>query len=175
MTAPVSLTATLARRRVFLGFVCAAVALWLAAPRPWTLAAGAAIAAVGEAVRICAAGHLDKGRVVTRSGPYRWTRHPLYVGSFVMGIGFSVAAARWEVAVLVLGYLIVTLGAAIRTEERWLNAKFAGEYDAYRAGRLADDRSTFRIDRARRKREHRAVGGLIALLAELALKIWCRG
>jgi protein-S-isoprenylcysteine O-methyltransferase Ste14 len=81
------LTAFLVRRRVTLGFVVAAAALLLARPTWKTWSAGLAIACAGEALRIWAAGHLDKSREVTRSGPYRWTRHPLYVGSSIMALG----------------------------------------------------------------------------------------
>jgi protein-S-isoprenylcysteine O-methyltransferase Ste14 len=74
------LTAFLVRRRVTLGFVVAAAALLLARPTWKTWSAGLAIACAGEALRIWAAGHLDKSREVTRSGPYQWTRHPLMSG-----------------------------------------------------------------------------------------------
>jgi protein-S-isoprenylcysteine O-methyltransferase Ste14 len=77
---------TLARLRVPLGFVFGAVALWLAAPSWSSLLAGSMIATVGEGVRIYAAGHIEKGREVTKSGPYRFTRHPLYVGSALIGM-----------------------------------------------------------------------------------------
>src|SRR5258708_35742156 len=59
----------LARVRVPLGYALGVVALWLAAPTPRSLAAGAALGAVGEALRMWAAGHLEKGREVTRTGP----------------------------------------------------------------------------------------------------------
>ena len=67
----------LARRRVALGFIAGLAAIWLSDPTPRSLLIGAIIAAIGEAIRIWAAGHLEKGREVTMSGPYRWTRHPL--------------------------------------------------------------------------------------------------
>ena len=67
-----------ARLRVPIGFAFGALTGWLAAPSPATIAAGAAVAALGEAMRIWAAGHLNKGREVTVSGPYRWLAHPLY-------------------------------------------------------------------------------------------------
>ena len=73
--------ARLARLRVALGFVCGALVLWLAQPTAGSLLAGGAVAVVGEALRIWAAGHLNKSREVTSSGPYRWFAHPLYVGS----------------------------------------------------------------------------------------------
>ena len=71
------LAAALTRRRVALGFALAAIVLWLAQPTIRSMIVGAAIAVVGESLRIWAAGHVEKSREVTRSGPYRLTRHPL--------------------------------------------------------------------------------------------------
>src|SRR5262245_65246387 len=114
----------LARYRVRLGFAAAVLVFWLARPSTWSLMVGAAVAMIGEAIRIWAAGHLEKGREVTISGPYRFTRHPLYLGSALIGIGFAVASASVAVAVLVAIYLAVTITSAIRSEERHLTEKF---------------------------------------------------
>ena len=100
-----------------------AAALWLAQPTERSLQIGAIVGACGEALRVWAAGHLEKGREVTASGPYRLMRHPLYVGSTVMGIGLAIAAANAIVAILVLGYLAVTLTAGVRTEEAHLHGQ----------------------------------------------------
>src|ERR671912_178672 len=102
----------LARRRVLLGFVLAAAALVLARPTWRSWMAGFAVALLGEMLRIWAAGHLEKSREVTRSGPYRWTRHPLYVGSSIIAVGVVVAARSPIVAVLVGVYMAATLTAA---------------------------------------------------------------
>jgi protein-S-isoprenylcysteine O-methyltransferase Ste14 len=160
----------LARRRVPLGFLSAAAALWLARPSRRTLAAGAAVALAGEALRIWAAGHLEKGREVTASGPYRFTRHPLYAGSTLIGVGMAIASASVLVAVLAAVYLAVTLSAAIRTEEQHLTQKFGEAYPEYREGRRREGTRTFSLSRAWRNREYRAVAGLGAALALLALK-----
>jgi hypothetical protein len=160
---------TLARRRVLLGFVAGIAAFWLAHPSSRSLAFGGLIGFAGEALRIWAAGHLEKGREVTSSGPYRITRHPLYVGSSVMGAGLAVASRSIAVAVLVLGYLAVTLTAAIRTEEAHLTEKFGGDYPAYREGRVSDARQ-FSASRAWRNREYRALIGFLVVLGLLALK-----
>src|SRR6476659_9833525 len=80
----------LARLRVPLGFLFGACVFYFAHPTWRTLAAGAAIGLLGESIRLWAAGHLEKSREVTRSGPYRYTRHPLYLGSSVMGAGVAV-------------------------------------------------------------------------------------
>jgi protein-S-isoprenylcysteine O-methyltransferase Ste14 len=162
----------LARRRVLLGFVAGAVALWFARPTPWTLGIGAAIAITGELLRVWAAGHLEKSREVTMSGPYRWTRHPLYAGSTIMGIGLAVAASSPVVALLVAVYLGLTIGAAIRAEEAHLTEKFGGAYPAYRRGHGPRVSRRFSLSRAVRNREHRAVAGLVVVLALLAWKAW---
>jgi protein-S-isoprenylcysteine O-methyltransferase Ste14 len=166
----------LARWRVPLGFVAAAAALWLARPTWRSLAAGAAVAVVGEAIRIWAAGHLEKSREVTRSGPYRWTRHPLYLGSTVIGMGVAMACASWGVAVIAALYLGATIPAAIRTEEAHLREKFGAVYDAYAARAAPPMERTFSAARAVANGEHRAVAGLIGALGLLALKValWLR-
>jgi protein-S-isoprenylcysteine O-methyltransferase Ste14 len=161
----------LARLRVPAGFAAGAAVLWLARPTWGTLAAGAIVAAAGQALRGWAAGHLEKGREVTRSGPYRWMRHPLYAGASLMAVGLTVAARDLAVAVLVAAYLGVMLTAAIRSEEATLRARFGPEYDAY-AGGSVDRARRFSLARARRNREHRAVLGLIVALLILGVKAW---
>jgi len=160
----------LARHRVRIGFVAAAAAFVLAQPTPRSLAIGAAITLVGEALRIWAAGHLEKGREVTASGPYRLTRHPLYVGSSIIGAGFAVASASIVVAALIAAYLALTIGAAIRREEMHLTEKFGAAYPEYREGRAPEAARRFSVERALRNREYRAVLGLAAALALLAWK-----
>ncbi len=164
-----TLTARLARVRVPLGFAFAVIVFLVARPTRTSMLTGALIAAVGEAVRWWAAGHLEKSREVTSSGPYRWARHPLYVGSAIIGIGLMVACASWIAAVVVAVYLSATLGAAIRTEDAFLRATFGREYEAYRRGRTVN--RSFSMARAVRNREHRAVAGLAIGLVLLALKM----
>ena len=165
-----SLLRRIARLRVTIGFVCGALAIGLARPTRTSLIAGAAVALAGEAVRIWAAGHLDKGREVTTSGPYRFSRHPLYLGSTLIGVGLGYASASVVVAVMVIAYLGITLTAAVRTEEAHLTDKFGGAYPAYRAGRAEGVQRRFSLARAVRNREYRAVLGLLFVLAVFAWK-----
>jgi len=153
-----------------LGFVFGIGALWLADPTPRSLAMGAAVALVGEAIRIWAAGHLEKGREVTMSGPYRLTRHPLYLGSTLIGVGLAVAGANITVATIVIAYLALTLTAAIRTEEAHLTEKFGSAYPDYRAGLAPGAHRRFSLERAMRNREYRAAIGVILVLAVLLWK-----
>ncbi len=166
------LSARLAHLRVPLGFAFAVVVFLLARPTRTSLLAGTIVTAAGEAVRFWAAGHVEKGREVTSSGPYRWTRHPLYVGSTIIGVGLTVAANSWLVAAIVGVYLVATLTAAVRTEEAFLRAKFGDAYEAYRRGAILD--RPFSAARALRNREHRAVGGLALGLLLLAAKALVR-
>ena len=161
----------LARRRVTLGFVSAALVLWLAEPTWRTLAIGACVAACGEATRLWAAGHLEKSREVTRSGPYRWTRHPLYLGSSVLALGVAIASASLVAAVIITIYVGTTIPAAMLAEERHLREKFGREYDAYADRRSMPMARAFSLTRARLNREHHTVAGVVIGFALLALKL----
>ena len=160
----------LARLRVPLGFGFGVVALYLARPTWRSIAVGIVIGLCGEALRVWAAGHLEKSREVTSSGPYRYTRHPLYVGSSIMALGLALATRSWVVGVLVAVYMIVTLTAAIRTEEAFLRERFGPEYDAYTARRAPQTDRRFSVSRAWRNREYRALGGFALAVALLGAK-----
>jgi protein-S-isoprenylcysteine O-methyltransferase Ste14 len=160
----------LARFRVPLGFASAAVGMALAQPTATSLLVGGAIAGVGEAIRVWASGHLEKGREVTRSGPYRFVRHPLYLGSAVIGLGFVIAARNVWVALLVTAYLATTLLVAMRSEEAALDAKFDGAYSAYRDGRAEPVDRPFSFARLSVNREYRAITGLVLGLGLLYLR-----
>jgi protein-S-isoprenylcysteine O-methyltransferase Ste14 len=161
----------LTRFRVALGFALAAVVLWLARPEWATWRAGLMIAVCGELLRLWAAGHLEKSREVTTSGPYRFIRHPLYMGSSLIGIGLATASTRLLVAAVIGLYLGLTLSAARRSEEAHLRDKFGDAYDAYVDKRLAPMARRFSFARARRNREHHTVAGLLVGFALLAAKI----
>jgi len=157
----------LARARVPLGFVAAAAAFLLARPTRQTWMLGLAIALVGSLLRLWAAGHIEKGREITRSGPYGLVRHPLYLGSLLLGMGFAVASrslAVWLVAGIYLGF---TLLAAIRTEEATLDERFDGAYTEYRSGQAPPVTRHFSWARAVGNREHRAVIGFLVAFGVL--------
>jgi protein-S-isoprenylcysteine O-methyltransferase Ste14 len=160
----------LARLRVPLGFACAAVALVFARPTWMSWSAGLPIAVLGEALRCWAAGHIEKGREITRSGPYRFVRHPLYLGSSVVALGFIVAANSLIVAVVGVLYVGVTLVAAIRLEEAVLDEKFQGAYTAYREGRGDAALRAFSWARLTANREYHAILGLAVVFAFLAYR-----
>lgn len=166
-----ALLETIARKRVPLGFLVALATLLVADPTWESWRAGLLVAVVGETIRVWAAGHLEKSREVTRSGPYRWVGHPLYVGSTVVALGIVIAARHMVVTVLATAYMVVTLTAAIRTEESFLRERFGDAYDQYRESRAQPMQRRFSLDRALRNREQRAIAGLVGGFALLALEI----
>jgi protein-S-isoprenylcysteine O-methyltransferase Ste14 len=171
---PVDVPRTLARWRVRLGFVAAVAAVIFATPTWQSWRIGFLVALAGEAIRVWAAGHLEKGREVTRSGPYRWMQHPLYVGSTVLALGAVIATRSLVVAVLTAIYMGSTIAAAVRTEEADLRRAFGSTYEDYRASRSDPMRRPFSLARAMRNREYRAVLGLLAGFALLALRMVAR-
>src|ERR1043165_9800137 len=119
------------RWRVPLGFVCAALFLFFARPTVWTLIVGGVIALPGLALRAWASGHLRKNEALAVSGPYAYTRNPLYLGSLLIGIGVTVAAGQWF---LVIIFLVMILGIylpVMRVESDTLAALFGKKYERY--------------------------------------------
>ena len=167
--------ANIARFRVSLGFMTAAVAFWHAAPTWSSLVLGGFIATFGEIVRVWAAGHIRKGEEVTTSGPYRFTRHPLYLGSFVIGVGFVVAAANVVATVIVILYLVVMFGVAITLDEATLRKKFGSDYDRYIHGELHSGDRSFSLLLAQHNGEYRTLLGFAAGLSVLGIKVWISG
>ena len=164
--------AGLARMRVPLGFFCGGAVLFLARPTLMSLMTGSAVAVAGELVRIWAAGHLDKGREVTQSGPYQFTRHPLYVGSAIVASGAALASARLSVALIIGCYMAITILAAVRHEEENMRARFGDQYDAYLQSRADPVERAFSFSRALSvNKEYKAILGLALLVAILAAKV----
>ena len=176
------------RARVPLGFVVAAVFLVFADPKPKTLAWGLVLVLPGLWLRGYAAGYVKKNAELTRTGPYAYTRNPLYLGS--MGIAFGVASAAGK---LWLGILLAVMFLAIYvptilSEETFLRATFAG-FDEYarRVPRLLPRLTAaqfsesnigigrFSAERYQHHREYNALMGAAAIYAALVLRMLFRG
>ena len=167
----------LARFRVALGWVFAPLVMLVAEPTIASLVAGFAIAVAGEGLRFWAAGHLNKAREVTTSGPYQWFSHPLYVGSAIMGLGVGVASHSLIAIGLIALYLALTLTAAVRSEEAFLRRAFGDRYDRFKRGELPRDEDTrrFSLTQAIANHEPRAVIGLALAWLLLFLKATYNG
>jgi protein-S-isoprenylcysteine O-methyltransferase Ste14 len=121
------------RIRVPLGFLTAALYLFelsRRAPRPAAIAWSLALVLPGLLLRAYASGYVKKNRELTVTGPYAYTRNPLYLGSMLMAAGFAVALSSWLVAaVLAAGFALVYI-PVIAAEERFLRARFP-QFAAY--------------------------------------------
>lgn len=172
-----------ARWRVRLGYLLAAVALWLARPTPRSILLGAGLGVAGLAIRAYAAGYLHKQEVLITTGPYAHTRNPLYFGSSLLAAGAAVAMHSWWAAALLLIYFAVVYGFVMRREETELRLKHSTAFDAYAAkvplffprlntgAKSALTNGAFSWPQYRKNREYRAAIGFLSLLAGLAL-IW---
>jgi protein-S-isoprenylcysteine O-methyltransferase Ste14 len=168
------------RIRVPLGFLFAALYLFLARPQWWSLGAGSAVALAGVWIRALASGHVKKNQELATSGPYAYTRNPLYLGSLVIAAGFLLAALRWELLLVAVLLFAAIYLPVIRAEERFLTEHFAG-YADYRARvprllpRLragAEGRTRFSRELYWHNREYNALLGTLAIIAVLALRLW---
>ena len=173
-----------ARWRVPLGFALSLCYLVLARPTPRLLFMGGGVALIGVLLRGWAAGHLEKGSRLATSGPYAFTRNPLYLGSTLIGSGFALAGRSVIMAAAFIVLLGVVYAPVIRREERFLSQKFGDAYAGYarrvplflpRLSRPFSSPEQFSWCRYRKNREYEAALGWAAGVALLALKVAFRG
>lgn len=173
---------TIARRiRVPLGFLFAGVYLWLARPTRLSIVAGTSIAIVGLLIRASASGHVRKNEQLTMTGPYAYTRNPLYLGSLVLALGFITASRSWMVGLIAAAMFVFVYFPVIRSEERFLQEKFP-EYDGYarnvprlfpRLRPIESSSNSFSLHLYWKHREYNAWVGTTLMIAALAVKaIW---
>ena len=177
----------IARRiRVPLGFVFAVLYFWLARPTWRFIALGAILIVPGLLIRALASGHVRKNEALATSGPYAYTRNPLYLGSLLIGIGFAVAARSWWVGVALVVMFFAIYLPVIRDEEAFLRQKFP-EFEEYaqRVPRMfprllpnsngGDNTAGFSLDLYLKHREYNALLGALVVIAGLVGKwIWMR-
>lgn len=175
----------IARRvRVPLGFVVAAIILVFARPSWHTLAWSLLLVLPGLWLRGYAAGYVKKNAELTRTGPYAYTRNPLYLGSMGIAAGFAVAAGRWWLVVLLVGMFLAIYVPTILSEETFLRGAFPS-FDEYArkvprllprvtAARFEDAAGSvgrFSPERYGHHHEYNALMGAVAIYAALALRM----
>jgi protein-S-isoprenylcysteine O-methyltransferase Ste14 len=178
----------IARRvRVPLGFVVAAIFLVFARPSWHTLAWSLLLVLPGLWLRGYAAGYVKKNAELTRTGPYAYTRNPLYLGSMGIAAGFAVAAGQLWLGVLLVVMFLAIYVPTILSEENFLRGAFPS-FDEYArrvprllprltAARFADSNAgggRFSAERYRHHREYNALMGAVAIYAALTLRMVLR-
>jgi protein-S-isoprenylcysteine O-methyltransferase Ste14 len=175
------------RMRVPLGFVFAAAYLWFAQPNWTALSAGGVLIMAGLAVRAAAAGHIRKNRELTTTGPYAYTRNPLYLGSILIAAGFVIASRSvWIAAAALLMFLAIYL-PVIRAEEAYLGSAFRDyaeyatrvprllpRFTPYRSadrGSAVEAEGAFSRELYFRHREYQAALGSALMIGALILKM----
>jgi len=172
----------IARRiRVPLGFLFAILYVWLAHPTPKSLVAGALFIALGLGIRAAASGHVRKNEQLATTGPYAYTRNPLYLGSIIIAIGFGLASMNWWIAAIIVILFLAIYLPVIRGEEEFLRGKFP-EFDQYAKEvprllpRIIAARNVsgggFAWDLYLKHREYNALIGSLVLLAILIAKLF---
>lgn len=171
------------RWRVPLGFLCAALFILFARPRPITLAVGAPVSFLGLLLRAWGSGHLRKNDALATSGPYAFTRNPLYLGSFIMGVGFTIASGRWWLAVLFVALFLGIYLPVMRVESATLAGLFGESFREYARAvpvflpritpyRSSEDRTGFDQSLYLRYREYQAALGLVIAWGLLVFKAY---
>jgi protein-S-isoprenylcysteine O-methyltransferase Ste14 len=167
--------------RVRIGLISTILSFVLAKPTWYSLIAGAFIAILGLSIRIWACGNLRKEKELTTSGPYRYTRNPLYFGSMILGISTVVACQSWGVLAIFLVNFLLIYPVVIRAEKARMFALFPEQYQEYskhvplffptlRPKIPRDPESRFSWELYKKNKENRAVLGSVIFYVFLILK-----
>ncbi|OGF62355.1 MAG: hypothetical protein A2Y62_17035 [Candidatus Fischerbacteria bacterium RBG_13_37_8] len=168
--------------RVKAGILLSLGCFYFAEPVFYSFLAGIPLLIIGEIIRIWASGHIVKSSSLTVSGPYSFARHPLYIGSLLIGIGFVLICRSIIVIIIFLTYFILFYPATIISEESLLGEKFKDSFKIYRQAVSAFFRkkeswylpgryAPFKFTRFIHNKEYKLVILLIIVLALLYIKM----
>jgi len=169
-----------ARWRVRLGYPLAILVLWLARPTPKSILWAIPVGLLGLLIRAAAAGYLHKQEVLTTSGPYAYTRNPLYFGSAILAVAAAVATRSWIAAAILCAYFALFYSFVMRREEQELRAHHGAAFDDYarsvplffpRFLRGPSSSGSFSFAQYKKNREYRAAIGFLLLLVVLLI-LW---
>ena len=171
----------IARRiRVPVGFAFAGFYLWRAQPCWISLVVGGVIVIAGVGLRAYAAGYVRKSSELTMTGPYAYTRNPLYLGSLIIAAGFVVAARSFWIALAAAVIFAAIYVPVMMFEEQFLRSLFTG-FDEYaarvprllpRLSAAGGARGQFSSQLYWQHREYNAALGAAAILAVLVVKLF---
>jgi protein-S-isoprenylcysteine O-methyltransferase Ste14 len=140
---------------------------------------GLGLMIAGLLIRATASGHVQKNEQLTTTGPYAYTRNPLYLGSLILAIGFAVAARSWWIGVILAGMFVAIYLPVIRSEEEFLRGRFPefAEYERQvprllpRVTPFPNHSGSFSWQLYWKHREYNAALGAAAVLAVLAIRL----
>lgn len=113
-------------------FILIALLIIFARPQLPLFLVGVPLIAAGEVLRLWAAGHLSKNREVTTTGPYAYVKNPLYLGTFLIMVGFCFLASQWIIlAVGLAGFFIYYAPFKKKAESDRLRQIFGSAWDDY--------------------------------------------
>jgi protein-S-isoprenylcysteine O-methyltransferase Ste14 len=158
------------KMRVPLGAVIGTIFLFLMHPSLRSIWIGAIVAFAGAGLRVWAAGHIEKGRILTQGGPYALTRNPLYLGSFFMALGVLLGGQGYWLLPPFLAFFLIIYYPVMKAEENELLQGHGEDFLVYSRNvpfffpsfRVNKGRpSTFLWSRVLKNREHRTLAGLL--------------
>jgi protein-S-isoprenylcysteine O-methyltransferase Ste14 len=167
------------RWRVRLGYPLALAVLWFSQPTVRSVLFGALVGALGLCLRAYAAGYLHKQEVLTVSGPYAYTRNPLYLGSAILALGAGIATRSLVSLSILVIYFTVFYSIVMRREERELQLRHGVSFEAYAravplfvprltAAKLAGNSAgSFSFAQYKKNHEWQATVGFLLLLVVL--------
>ncbi len=169
----------LQRYRVPLGFVFAGLFILVAKPTLVLIAAGSVVSVVGLFIRGWASGHIEKNKELAISGPYAFTRNPLYFGSLLLGIGIMIGSGSWWIGLLFVALFLGIYLPVMSVESDELTAIFGETYSEYAKSvplflpgfrRYTKSDKKFEMSLYLRYREYRAAMGFVAIVLVLIAK-----
>src|ERR1700735_5877016 len=171
------------RIRVPTGFLFAAFYLWRARPSATSLAWSLLLVVPGLLLRAYASGYVKKNAELAVTGPYAYTRNPLYLGSMLMAFGFAAASRSLGITVLLTVLFLIIYAPTIYSEEQFLRSTFP-DFDSYakRVPRLLPRLTPARMEGGgsfsgtlyRQHREYNSILGVCAVYAVLLATLWLR-
>ncbi len=133
------------RYRLLMGYILAILFVIFVKPEKKLFIPAIIVSVAGEALRTWASGYIHKDKVLARDGPYSFVRNPLYLGSFLVGLGISLLGG-WIWVMIFVVFFLVTYTNLILYEEEKLEKIFGEEFIQYRESvpRLFPDPRKFR-------------------------------
>ncbi len=119
--------------RQTLGLVMVGVWTALGTPKPVWWHVGAVLAVIGILIRLWASGHIRKNKALATDGPYGHVRHPLYLGNFLIAVGFASASGLWWAWLMLVIFWLIFYPNAISDEDSKLERLFAGPWRSWAA------------------------------------------